>query len=313
MGGSSSSDGTTKYAKYVESRHKNFLEKINRYASGDDGYRYWMELDPRYDEFWGAYIEKSSYDPLLITSGICDASPFDSYTNVEIDNAFFGSGYVIANFPALFDTYGKFLAGLDIDSLYRSIFEDTVDSPEAEELIEAEAAMMDEDVNTSILPQFQTSMRDINAVVSSSFIIGKAAIEDARLKSLTKFSSRVKQALIPGAMERWKQNLEWNEHTVSLYSEIMKFYFSAKMDIDEVNYSFAAKNRLWPFTVFEYERAAIGTLQGSYAPTGIAGASQTQKTLSGALTGAAAGVQATGGSGWGALLGAAAGVGASFA
>jgi len=43
----------------------------------------------------------------------------------------------------------------------------------------------------------------------------------------------------------------------------MKFYFAVAMDLDNKNYEMAAKAALWPFTVLEYETAALGALQGA--------------------------------------------------
>jgi hypothetical protein len=84
--------------------------------------------------------------------------------------------------------------------------------------------------------------------------------------------------------------LNWNKLVIGTYSEIMKLYFSAKTDVDEVNYAMAAKHRLWPFTVLDFERAALGALQGATnAKTDVAGASTMSRVLSGALTGAAMG------------------------
>ena len=75
----------------------------------------------------------------------------------------------------------------------------------------------------------------------------------------------------------------------------MKLYFSAKTDIDEVNYAMAAKNILWPFTVLDFERAALGALQGATnSKTDVAGASTASRVLSGALSGAAMGAMVGG-------------------
>jgi len=52
----------------------------------------------------------------------------------------------------------------------------------------------------------------------------------------------------------------------------------------------AAKDKLWPFTVMEYERAALGALQGATTATSdVAGTSKVQKAISGALSGASVG------------------------
>jgi hypothetical protein len=96
--------------------------------------------------------------------------------------------------------------------------------------------------------------------------------------------------MIPVVSDRWKAHLGWNKDVVMNYAEIMKLYFSAKMDTDDINYTMAAKDKLWPFTVLEYERAALGALQGATTTTSdVAGSSQTQRAIGGALSGAAVG------------------------
>lgn len=298
-GGGGDSRQEVRYAPYIESKHQNFLNTI---ASS--------------------------------RAAVIDDSPFDNYTDINVDDGFFGVGYILSSFPSLYDMYGKFMAGLDIGALWDQMYEDTVNSPVTEKLVATEAALMDDDIDTNVIPRLQTGMRDINAVMSSSYIIGKSIVEDARVKSLSKFSAGLKYNLISVASSRWSTHLEWNKSVVGMYSELMKFYFSAKTDIDEVNYTMAVKDRLWPFTVLDFERAALGALQGAInSKTDVAGASTTAKVLSGALSGAAMGamvgsawntapVAATAttsatagsmaGSGWGAGIGAGLGIAAAL-
>ena len=281
------------YAPYIESRHKDFLMTV---------------------------YERRQF--------LINSSPFANYVDIEVDDAFFGAGYIISSFPSLYDMFGKFMAGLDIESLWDQIFEDTVNSPQVGDLTIAESALIDDDIMTSSLPRLQTGMRDINAVMGSSFVIGKAIIEDAKVKSLSKFSAELKYRLVPIAASRWSTHLEWNKGVVGVYAEIMKLYFSAKVDINEANYSMAAKDRLWPFTVLDFERAALGALQGAtVSKTDVAGASTASKVLGGALQGAAMGamvgsafnttnsagqVVSAAGSAWGAGIGAVLGIAAAL-
>jgi len=217
-------------------------------------------------------------------------NPFKDYSFIEVDAAFFGTGYVLSSFPSLYDMFGKFMAGLDIEALWDQMIESTVNSPIVNDLISAESALMDDDINANAIPRLQTGMRDMNAVMSSSFVIGKAIIEDARVKSLTRMRAKLKYDLIPIASSRWVTHLEWNKGVIGIYSEIMKFYFSAKTDIDEINYTMRVKERLWPFTILDFERAALGALQGAVnSKTDVAGASTVSKVISGALSGAAMG------------------------
>ena len=254
-GGGGDQTTTVRYAPYIEAHHADFLQVV-----------------------------KSSRE------GVINESPFEGYVDIDVDSAFFGAGYFISSFPSLYDMYGKFMAGLDIETLWTQIFEDTANPPVVSDLIAAHAAMMDDDIAINSLPRFQAGMRDINSVMSSSFVVGKAVIEDARTKALSLFGADLKYRLIPVAVDRWKTHLQWNQVVIGIYSEIMKFYFSAKTDVDEINYAMATKDKLWPFTVLDFERAALGALQGATnVKTDVAGASTTAKVLSGALSGAAMG------------------------
>jgi len=274
-GGGGDQTTTVRYAPYVESKHSSFLTAI------------------------ATYRENTT-----------DESPFDGYTDIITEAAFFGTGYLISSFPSLYDMYGKFMAGLDIDSLYDQIFEDTVNGAETENLISAERELLDDDIEQNVTPRFQIGMRDINSVVSSSFVVGKALIESARVKAISKFSSELRYRLIAIAAERWKTHIEWNKSVVMSYAEIMKLYYSTKLDVEDFNYSMAAKDLLWPFTVLEYERAALGALQGATnANSEVGGSSKTARALSGALAGAAAG--STFGP-WGAAAGGAIGFASAF-
>ena len=149
-------------------------------------------------------------------------------------------------------------------------------------------------------------------------------IEATRVKVLEKFRAELKYKLIPVVKERWTAHLDWNKNVVCTYAEIIKFYFSTRIDVDDVNYSFKAKNLLWPFTVLEYQRAALGALQGATTTTtDAAGSSTLSKVIGGALSGAATGAMigstispatatSVGGAGWGAGAGAALGVAAAL-
>jgi hypothetical protein len=255
-GGGGDTETTIRYAPYVEAKHSSFLDSIRSHVNST-----------------------------------IDQSPFSDYTDIECDDAFFGTGYVLSSFPSLYDMYGKFMAGLDIDSLYSQLFTDTLETSEVASLVSAEASLLEDEIETNVIPRLQTGMRDINSVVASSFVVGKSLIEDTRVKQVAKFSAELKYRLLPIVTDRWKTHLGWNQNVVSIYAEIMKLYFSAKMDIDNNNYSMVAKDTLWPFTVLAYERAALGALQGAMTQSsaGPEGSSPISGAIGGALSGAASG------------------------
>jgi len=270
---------TVRYADYIENHHKTFLSRVS------------SEVTNTYHD-----------------------SPYEDFSNIEIEEGFFGTGFVLANFPSLYDMFGKFMAGLDICDLSNQIFEDTVNTSVVSDMVSAEADILQDHTDTKILNKFQTGMRDINSVLTSSYIIGKSIIADSQVKAIEKFSSEARFRMIPIAQDKWKTHLEWNKGVVRNYAEILKLYVSAKMDVEGHNMGLKAKDSLWPFTVLEFQRAALGALQGASNVGGsgeVSGPSQAQKAIGGALSGASAGYQS--GFGWqGAVAGGVIGAAASY-
>ena len=270
-GGSSSGDQTQtiRYAPYIETHHQDFL---NLTAVQRDR----------------LMAEKDDDDNLL-------SSPFYDYARapMEIDDAFFGVGYVLSSFPALYDMFGKFMAGLDIEDLFTQILDETINNPAINAAISAHAQILGDDILEDSTPRFVTGMRDINSVMSSSFVTGKVMMEVQKTRALSRYDADVRYKMLPVAAERWKTHLAWNTQVVEAYAQYMKFWITAKMDVDNQNMGVATKDTLWPFTILEYDGKALGALQGAYSSrtTGVAGSepSQTQKSIGGVLSGAAAG------------------------
>ncbi len=268
-----------RYAPYIEEKHQLFLEAVQ-----------------------GKRIELEN------------SSPFSSFSPIDIDDAFFGAGLTIADYDSVFPLFNTFMNDVDLGTLYDEVFESTTNSQKVRDLIAAEGALLSDDIEQEAIPRLSAGARDINSSQSSTFIIGKSLIESGRQKNLSKFSAGLKYELIPHAVDRWKTTLNWNREIVGTYSDIIKFYYNAKMDMNEHNYMFLSKDVLWPFTLYDHERAALGAMQGARTEsTSVqgteSGPSKGQRMASGALSGAAAGAQvgAQIGQGygvWGALIGA---------
>ena len=275
---------TVRYAPYIEAQHSEFLNTV---ATHRDYLVGTVRSSVLVNDSTGHPI----IDQLNVRGHeITHDSPFITFDPIVFATAFFGTGYTIASFPSLYDMYGKFMAGLDIDTLFSQTFEDTVNAPEINDLVAAESDLLDDEITNKVLPPILTGSRDINSVLSSTFIIAKSIPRDTQVKVIEKFSSELKYRMIPVAVERWKTHLEWNKNVVMTYSEIMKLYFSASMDLSDFNYSMISKHDLWPFTVLDYERAALGALQGATTTNkDVAGGSGMQKALGGAASGAAMG------------------------
>ena len=229
MGSSGGGDKqiTTRYAPYVERYHSSFLSTV-----------------------------QSKRNTIL------NNSPFADYVDIDVDNAFFGAGYLISSFPSLYDMFGKFMAGFDVETLWENLARDVLNKSEADAAVAAEMKIVNEQTDSK-LAEFQIKMRNLNTVISSSFVAGKAVIEDERVKALSRISGNAKFQLIPNIQNRFNAVLNWNKETIRIYAETMKSYFMVKMDVDEANYTSDVRDKLWPFTVLDFERAALGALQGA--------------------------------------------------
>ena len=216
---------------------------------------------------YASYIENSHNEFLDLTHSktlaVLEDSPYDGYISIDVNDAFFCIGYAISDFPSLYDMFGKFMAGFDVEILWDYVFEDSLNSPEIDNTISSEMKLVDDNIINSTLPEFQIAMRNINSVISSSFVIGKSVIENGRVKMLSKISSEARFQMIPDAQARLNTSLSWDKKIVTLYAETMKLYYTTKMGVDSINYKFDAQDKLWPFTVLDFERAALGALRGT--------------------------------------------------
>lgn len=289
MGSSGGSSGSkeVRYAPYLESAHSELLNH-----GGSD------TPNLSFIDVFNATLNKS---------------PYADYTPLYYTDAFFGSGYEIKNFPTLYDMFGKFMGGIDVCDLYGEIYENIVHSPEINEAVSAQAALLDDDIEAKVLPRFLAGMRDINSVMSTSFVIGKGIIEDARVKAINKFASEIRLKAVDATIKVWERHLEWNKAVVQTYGEYAKLYYTVAMDVDRTNLEYAAKHELWNINLFDYARGILGAMQGAAASTGGGNEpSKVQGVIGGAMSGAAAGAMATGGNPIGAVVGGVLGLAASF-
>lgn len=304
MGKKSSGEGdnTVRFAPYLEAAHSKLLDH-----QGSD--------DPVI----------SFIDAFNATVG---QSPYGSYEAIDIDEGYFGIRtddpsltYEMKNYPSLWDMFGKFMAGLDVHDLWGQIYEDVVQGPEIENAVVAQSTLLQDDIDTKVMPKFLAGMRDINSVQATTFVIGKAIIQGAHVKAVNKFSSQIRISAIDISNAQWANHLKWDESVIKSYSEMFKLYYATKMDMDKVNLDYPASDALWDINLFENARGILGAMTGGAATTSGNKPSQASKSIGGALMGAAGGAMIGAemgtifglpGMATGALIGGLLGLGTSF-
>ncbi len=231
MGGSrgsqpSDTSKAVRYAPYVENRH---ADLINTVAA--------LHLN-------------------LVTD-----SPYGTYENQDVDSAMFGAGFAITDFASLYDMYGKFMAGYDVESSWNVAMTDQAEIPDVNASVHADGVMLDENVVIKDSPSFKLMMRNQNAVNSSSFVVGKALIECQRVTDFVNLSADSTFRLLPDVSAKHNTTLNWQKGTTDSYAELMKLYYLIVSHGREADTTFAARHLLWPFDILDFERAVLGTMR----------------------------------------------------
>ncbi|RLI52544.1 MAG: hypothetical protein DRP09_17710, partial [Candidatus Thorarchaeota archaeon] len=94
--------------------------------------------------------------------------------------------------------------------------------------VDAFADKLDNQIESTVLPRFQAGMRDINAVISSAFVIGEALIEEGRDAEVAKHASGLRMT----AMEIDSRNNELLLKDELHKREMIKSEGSRVLDLD---------------------------------------------------------------------------------
>jgi hypothetical protein len=292
--------GKVEYAEYLENKHKNFLGRIENCIKI-------ARLDNPYSA-----ARVSTYNNLdWVTPRKIFLGNFNGTTTTRDYPGGTGDA-MITQFPSLFDTFDDFIRDIDITALWVEECRIATNNAAITEAITVHREEILDDFEDITLPKYQCGMRDMNAVITSSFKSGEALLRREVLKEGNKFATALKLQAFDLASKRWAQKLSWNQSAVDSFSRLIQMYAAANMDSFQLQSETSMKSVLWELTCLDYERAALGCLGGGGAPAGggAAGPSQINKSLSGLAGGAAMGASV--GGPWGAVVGGVVGLAASF-
>ena len=269
-----------------------------------------------------AHMKEFHYDVLSqdgadsITSSMVDvmntmlgASPFSGEVAYDPDADIAANAAVITAFAAI-------LAGINEPVDWAALYTQAQTSITIAEITDAEilvdsaafGASLDDQINTVVLPRFEGGMRDINAVVSSAFVLGKANIEGFRDRDVAKHESGLrieavnKNAAIRISEEQTRvtaagqmlqlliQKYSWEEVYTKMVIESNRIKIVAKKEEAEVNLNIDEADANWDIGVFQPSANMLAAIGG-----GTMSSQKKQSTASsvigGALTGVAAGAQ----------------------
>jgi hypothetical protein len=201
-----------------------------------------------------------------VVVALYDDSPYSAgFDVIAPEDAFFAAGYVVSDFPSLYDMFGKFMAGLDIEVLRSQIQLDFIRGTVSEELKTTNRINENYDTDTVILPKLKASMQNMNAVMSSSFIDAQTTVYSNMEKRINTYNANIDMKLLDNAIQWASKHLEWNVQVISSYNKIINDYLTSNANYLSSKASVVKMDKLWPFTVFDQYRAIVGCLNGAAA------------------------------------------------
>ncbi len=158
------------------------------------------------------------------------------------------------------------------------------------------AAIIDDNINTVTLPRFRRGMQDINAVVSSAFVIGEAIIESFRDRDVAKYLSTVRIGMLDKKISATEQMMQmmarrvaWQESYVKMIVESKRIKLVAKKEQTDQDATIDEADAKWDLEVFQYGANVMAASAGGTSTSGVKGISKAASVLGGAMMGAAAG------------------------
>ncbi len=217
-----------------------------------------------------------------------------------------------------FDTLVTLLsAGTGLDALIAGVLSDVrVDTAVTEF-----SADLGDRLTVEVLPRFEAGMRDINAVTSSAFGIGRAIIEASQDRQVSKFSADLHleafKSLHDDSLRVIALKLEYQKFLSHYTVEVNRIKIVAKKEEADSNMDLDEADASWDLGVFQHGGNFLASIGGGVATPDKKKKNPTASAIGGAMTGAAAGAMVGAevgsvGGGYGAVIGAVLGAAAGY-
>ncbi len=256
-------------------------------SSGKVSYPAYME---RVHEDW---LDQSHSDHITssvteVMSAALGNSPYAALIAYDPDPDIAAYLAEVADYEVLVDAMAGSLNSVDIAP-------DELTNVEIAAEAAALGALIDDQLLISVLPRFEAGMRDINAVVTSAFVIGRANLEDSRDHEVAKLAADLTVRSKASAGERADILLKWamlrldNAHKMAMLEiEGERIKIVAKKEENDVLNELEIKDGLWDLEIWQYGANVMASPGGGTSPGG-GKTSPIGSAIGGALGGAAMG------------------------
>lgn len=289
MGGGGSSSGEIDYPGYMKDWHGVELIQVSETA------QIARNQDP--------YASASAFNPSSYLSSMNSAtSGFEGVINAQLFEA---AGAWVAAFNA---AIAAIPTAASLSTNIATEVASFTDDQDAER-------------NDVLLPRFKAGMTDVNAVMTSAFVIGQSILEAYGARDVTRYDSsltekaflqeerlkvdRSRIASLAGnsALSAVGMELEAEKALMQLKIDVQKTNIDARRGREETDLEIDSASALWDLNTFQQGANVLASIGSGTAVAGSKGPSRTQSVIGGAAAGAATGAMVSGGNPYGALIG----------
>jgi hypothetical protein len=233
----------------------------------------------------------------LMNTAMSGDSPFTNFSTVNVDDVFLGKNVTVTSFVSPYSRLSD-LGCFNIEGKYAEYLTD--DDADIAAAITAESNLIDDEIYQKQLPAFQAGLDDINAVQSSSFILGEALIWDGKNKAMARVSSALRIERLNSraeiSLKRIGAYIEWSRLVTASSIEIARIYTAARHDVDGLTVEIGARDKLFDLTIYQYGVNVMSSITGSAIANADPGPGKSGLggPLSAALSGASVGAMIPG-------------------
>jgi hypothetical protein len=286
MSGGGGSAGSIDYPAYLENIHSHWLTH-NTLTVGSDTMTY-------------------SVSDLMETAQTGN-SPYFGATPTDVENVFFDPASGITDYTTAISPYELLwdFHQWDVDTAYTTYSTDTA----VNAVTDAFTDSLNDEIDEQVMPSFLAGHANMNSVMGSAFVIGRAMIANTKAREIAKVDASLRTTTV---LQRLGIKMEWNRMISVLGAENARLYLAAKHEEQESSLDYAAKDAIWDLEMYQYGFRAMAAVAGTANPSVP---SHKPSVLGGAISGAAAGamIGAETGTPHGVAVGAAIGAGVGIA
>lgn len=177
-----------------------------------------------------------------------------------------------------------------ISSGIGTLVADVIDGTKITDAADAFDSDLSDQLDANVYPRFEAGMRDINMVMSSYFVIGRAVIEDARVRESAKFLANLHlKAATDDSLKLIAMILQFQQSLSHMGIETRRLRIVAKSEESDKNLKYDEADAKWDLEVFQYGGNLLASISGAahYVPNKED--NRAQSAIGGALSGAATG------------------------